>query len=124
MSAKIEFQAFLKQFADKNLVCSVTVSTNGDDTPLDGGSKYVLHKETETIKILAPNEEQQKQILSACGRVIALCFKKEKVLKFIKEEGAIRIYIFQAYKDFLITIRNHGKGHWYQIYEITVIAPE
>ncbi len=122
MSTRSELHELVNQFTDKRLKCCVTLKTDVDHVPLDGESRYLLETDDATLRAISLTPEQQKKLILLGGKLISLSIKKQKVLKFTSKEH-VRTYVFEAYKEFLVTIRNHGSGHLNQIYKITITKP-
>jgi hypothetical protein len=122
MSAKTELKSMLELFRQKQLECTFTIGKDIDFTP-PSGSWYRLDTDSDVIKKLQLNKAQQEQLINVGEKLITLCFKKKKVLKFTSKYQ-VRTYVFEGYRDFLIVIRNEGKAHYYQNYQITITEPK
>lgn len=122
MKERSDLQMLVKEFADKKVDSYIILTKDIDYTPLDGQSRYKLDTKNVVMEALCPDEERKKQIVAIGEKLISLCFRKKKVLKFGSSDR--RIFIFEAYRDFLIIIRNHGQGHYWQTYHITITIPK
>ena len=119
VSVRKNMHTLLEIFEKHERCFEIKLGTDIDRIPLGRQQKYGLYDDSVPHCFTT----QQKELVEKIGNnLIYLSQKKKNVLRFTSKDF-VRTCMFAAYIDFLITIRNQGKAHFYQTYEITISIP-